>query len=308
MQKEGIIFEPSAPYSQEQNGVSEQMGRTIMDMTRATILEGNIGNELWLELVLAMTHVKNCRPTRALQNLSPHEAHFQERPNLSHLRILGSTVYVLLHEEERSIKSEKWAPRALKGVLVGYDGHTIPRVYIKSQKKVIRVKDLRIFENYETKATTELHDYDEGIPTFQGFLLEYNDEEETGLLSTCKSRKVKNAKGKQPAPIARAGRKVNDAEPKPIALTGQKVNNAEPITTARAGQKVIDAEPFSEPIATTCAGSRADDAELLEWEGQEPPAKGVTKSRSGRTVKLSAKARETVTQTTSHQDAPPTAE
>ena len=72
-----------------------------------------------------MTHVKNCRPTRALQNLSPHKTHFQERPNLSHLQILDSTVYVLLHKEERSMKLEKWAARALKGVLVGYDGHTI---------------------------------------------------------------------------------------------------------------------------------------------------------------------------------------
>lgn len=58
---EGIIFEPSAPYSQEQNGVSERGGRTIMDMTRATILEGNINDDLWPEVVLAMTHVKNIR-------------------------------------------------------------------------------------------------------------------------------------------------------------------------------------------------------------------------------------------------------
>lgn len=46
MQKEGITFEPSVPYSQEQNGVSERAGRTIMDMTKATILEGNINNDL----------------------------------------------------------------------------------------------------------------------------------------------------------------------------------------------------------------------------------------------------------------------
>ena len=38
--KEGITFEPSAPHSQEQNGVSERTGRTIMDMTRCTIIEG----------------------------------------------------------------------------------------------------------------------------------------------------------------------------------------------------------------------------------------------------------------------------
>ncbi len=108
MQKECIIFEPSAPYSQEQNGVSEPMGKTIMDMTRAIILEGNIDDDLWPELVLAMTYVKNNRPTRALQgNISPHKVSTKEAPNLAHLWVLGSTVYVLLHKEERSMKSEK---------------------------------------------------------------------------------------------------------------------------------------------------------------------------------------------------------
>ncbi len=79
-----------------------------MDMTRATILEGNIEDELWPELVLAMTYIKNSRPTRALANdLSPHEVHFREKPDLSHVQILGSTVYVLFHEEEHTMKSEK---------------------------------------------------------------------------------------------------------------------------------------------------------------------------------------------------------
>lgn len=138
MQRERITFEPSAPYSQKQNGVSERMGRAIMDMTRATILEGNIDDELWPKLVLAMIYNKNNRPTRALaHNISPHKAHFHEQADLSHLRILGSTVYVLIHKEERSMKSEKWAPRVLKGILVGFDRHTIYRVHIKDQNKVI---------------------------------------------------------------------------------------------------------------------------------------------------------------------------
>ena len=81
-----------------------------MDMTRATILEGNINDELWPELVLAMTYIKNNRPTRALaNNISPYKAYFHEELDLSHLQILGSIIYVLLHEEERLIKSEKGA-------------------------------------------------------------------------------------------------------------------------------------------------------------------------------------------------------
>ena len=66
MQKEGITFEPSVPYSQEQNGVSEQTGRTIIDMNRTKILEGNINDDLWLDLVFAMMYVKNNRLTKAL--------------------------------------------------------------------------------------------------------------------------------------------------------------------------------------------------------------------------------------------------
>ena len=110
-----------------------------MDMTRATILEGNIDDELWPEIVLAMTYIKNNCPTKTLpSNSTPHKVQSQENTtDMSHLRVLDSTVYVFLHGDERSRKSEKWAPRALKGILVGYDGHTIHRVHIEDQNKVI---------------------------------------------------------------------------------------------------------------------------------------------------------------------------
>lgn len=40
-----------------------------MEMLRATILERGMDDILWPEVVLAMTHVKNLRPTRALDGL-----------------------------------------------------------------------------------------------------------------------------------------------------------------------------------------------------------------------------------------------
>lgn len=46
MKKEEIIFKLSEIYSQEQNGVFEQMKMTIIDIIRATILEKNIDNNL----------------------------------------------------------------------------------------------------------------------------------------------------------------------------------------------------------------------------------------------------------------------
>ena len=172
---EGIILEPSAPYLQEENGVAERLGRTLMDMARATIIEGNIDDCFGSEVILAMTHIKNLQPTSSLKGLSPHEELLHDLPDLSHLRILGSTVYVLIHEQERERKSENFVPRALKGQLVGFDGHTIYPVHIEMQKRVIRVKDLQIFEDTITKPHTILPSYD-GEPSFQGFLVEDNDD------------------------------------------------------------------------------------------------------------------------------------
>ena len=162
---EGIILEPSAPYSQEENGVSKRLGRTLIEMARALIIKGGIDESFWPEVILAMTYIKNIRLTKAFQGLSPHQKLFKTLPNLAHLQVLGSTVYVLIYEEEGELKSEKFVPRALKGKLVGFDGHTIYHVHIEKQNRVIRVKDVRIFENTETKKNTSLSSY-EDEPTF----------------------------------------------------------------------------------------------------------------------------------------------
>ena len=137
--EQGITFEPAAPYSQEENGVAERMGRTIMDMTRCSVIAGDIPDYLWAEVVLAMVHTKNVRPTNAL------------------------AVYALIHEEERkglNSKDAKFSPRAQKGILCGYNGSTIYRVFMEKDYKVIRVKDLRIHEDATFKDGTDLPTYD----------------------------------------------------------------------------------------------------------------------------------------------------
>ncbi len=188
--KQGITFEPFAPYPQEENRVSERTRRTIMDMVRATILEGGIDDTLWPEIILAMTHIKNLRPTQGLEGfISPIEMQNQAIPDLHHLRIFGSNVYVFLHEEERSLKSAKWEARALRRKLVGFDGHTIYRVHIEDQNKVIWVKDLRIYKDITSKATTSLPDF-EGRPAFNG--VQIPDEQSPSDKSSA-SEEEKNA-------------------------------------------------------------------------------------------------------------------
>ncbi len=135
---------------------------------KATILEGGINDTLWPEIVLAMFNIKNLRPTRALEGfISPIEMQNQAIPDLHHLCILGFNVYVFLYEEEQSLKSVKWEARVLIGKLVGCDGHTINRIHIEDQNKVIRVKHLRIYEDITSKAITSVPDF-EGRHTVNG--------------------------------------------------------------------------------------------------------------------------------------------
>ena len=68
----------------------------------------------------------------------------------------------MIHEERKGISSKaaKFSPRAQKGILCGYDGSTIYRVFIEKDYKVIRVKDLRIHEDAIFKDGTDLPTYD----------------------------------------------------------------------------------------------------------------------------------------------------
>lgn len=54
-------------------------------MTRTTILEGNIDNNLWTELVFAMTYIKNNRLIRVFQDLSPYKSYIYKPSDLVHL-------------------------------------------------------------------------------------------------------------------------------------------------------------------------------------------------------------------------------
>ncbi len=142
----GIEFEPAPADGQDMNGVAEAGQRTLMSMVRSIAIGGNIPDFLWPDLVLAGTHIKNRRPTAALQGKTPYELVHHSKPDLNHLRILGSTVYVLIQDGSK-VQSEKVSPRAREGILIGFDGDSICRVWIPSTERIERTKDHAIYED-----------------------------------------------------------------------------------------------------------------------------------------------------------------
>lgn len=96
------------------------------------------------------------------------------------------------------------ASRALKKTLVNYDGYTIYRIHIQDQNKVIRVKDLRIFEDFEIKPFTNLPNY-EDKPIFKGFFLANREKDSNDGTTISKPKRQKVAS-------FQLGGKVNHAE------------------------------------------------------------------------------------------------
>lgn len=120
------------------------------------------------------------------------------------------------------------------------------------------MKNLRIFEDYESKFSTKLLDYSENTPIFQGFFLANNNNKQLeDLLLTCIGQKTKDTEiANQSLPPPNKGRKINDVEPILSIIT----------TFTSGGQKVEDAE------------FRAEDA--------------MKKTRIGRIIKLFTKAKD----------------
>ena len=110
-----------------------------------------------------MIHVKNVRLSKLLEENTLFKIYENKSSFLNHLKILESTMYVFIHEAERvdaNSKSIKFSSRAQKETLCEYDEEIIYRVFLKKNYKMIRAKDLRIYENVNAKEHTELLAYD----------------------------------------------------------------------------------------------------------------------------------------------------
>jgi len=98
LRESGISFEPSPPYTQYKNGVSERMIRTIVTKARALILDSCLGDEFWVEVVNTAVYLHAQSPSRTVGGLTPYEKLFGVKPELGHLRRFGCPAYTLIPE------------------------------------------------------------------------------------------------------------------------------------------------------------------------------------------------------------------
>ncbi|OQD85541.1 hypothetical protein PENSOL_c101G09269 [Penicillium solitum] len=147
-EKQGITFEITPPYTAEPNGIVERFGGHINDIQRTMIIDAKMSEGMWPYATDAAIYIYN-RPVNPKTMISPLTHWRQEldipnpEPSLKHLSPWGSTEYVHIPKAKRT-KAKKAAPRAWKGMLLGYegDGGHVYKVWHPATKKLVVSRDV----------------------------------------------------------------------------------------------------------------------------------------------------------------------
>ncbi|KAH0682508.1 hypothetical protein KY290_023330 [Solanum tuberosum] len=112
----GIHHNFSAPRTLQQNGVVERKNRTLIDIARTMLIESNLPQNFWAEVVNIACYVTNMCLIRSLLKKTPYELLNNKKPKLNYLRAFGCKCFVL-----NNCKDDlgKFDPRSDK-VFVGY--------------------------------------------------------------------------------------------------------------------------------------------------------------------------------------------
>lgn len=152
--EQGIVWEPSPPYTQHANGVAERMIRSLNTKARSWLLDSKLPDYFWGEAICHAALVHSLIPQKRLENKSPHEIRFGKTPPIKHIRGFGSLCFRWLHPAQRV--GGKWATKAHPSMVLGLatNSKTVYRVWDFVKLKIYEAsnlsfrEDIQAFPNY----------------------------------------------------------------------------------------------------------------------------------------------------------------
>lgn len=139
LSEKGISFERAPAETPEQNPVSERFNRSLLERTRAILIDTGLPSHLWGEIVMTVSYLLNISPSATLDMNTPYKLWHEETPgshsnNTNFLRAIGCAAYPLLKTD----KLTKLSPKSKQCVLVGYElGARAYRLWEPESKKII---------------------------------------------------------------------------------------------------------------------------------------------------------------------------
>jgi hypothetical protein len=116
---QGIVLEPTAPCSPQQNGKAERLNRTLNDKARVMLVASGLDpKQHWGAAVLYANWLRNRSPY-APTGCTPFEGFRGKKPDISKAHVFGSRVVYKVPEQRQGFKFEA---TGLPGRFLGHDG------------------------------------------------------------------------------------------------------------------------------------------------------------------------------------------
>ena len=116
LKQKGIEHQLTCPHTPSQNGVAERKHRHLIETTVTLMHQTSLPLAYWFDALATAVFLVNRHPTLKLQNLTPYEVLFKQKPDYTFLRTFGCRCYPWL----QPYTSHKLQTKSMPCVFLGY--------------------------------------------------------------------------------------------------------------------------------------------------------------------------------------------
>lgn len=139
-----IVRQFTAPYTLQQNRFVERRNHTVVSMARSLLKEKQIPAVMWGEAVRHDVYLLNRLPTCAVAGKTPYEVWTGNKPDIGHIKILGSLAYMKI----LNAYVKKLDDHSKKVVYIGREpGVKACRLFDRVSRKILVSRDVVIDED-----------------------------------------------------------------------------------------------------------------------------------------------------------------
>ena len=107
----------SAPRTPQQNDILERKNRTMEEMARTMLCEGNLPKYFWVEVVNTTCYILNRVLIRTIFKKTPYELWNERKPNISYFHVFGCKYFVLNNGKDNL---GKFDTKSDESIFLGY--------------------------------------------------------------------------------------------------------------------------------------------------------------------------------------------
>lgn len=123
--QKGIVHHKSCVYMPQQNSVVERKHQHILNVARSFIFEAQPSLFFWSNCVLTGVHIINKLPVAMLQNCSPFELLFHQKPIYTYRRTFSCLAYVSTQSHSWHNFDSRSIPCFFRGYPIGIKGYKL---------------------------------------------------------------------------------------------------------------------------------------------------------------------------------------